>query len=501
MSTSPADLLEALEHAATQLPEHPGSRADAGAALGHLGRALTHLKVDGISTEVGDDRERHVATTGMLCTGLAARAPIIEGRLAALAGAAADTIAVLRHETTIPARWAITVEIIDAVATVADVIERGSGATPAAAWIEEIQSQTLWVQREAARHPPSYRGSIVLDRALPETGNLQSLDAATAITAATAALVHATRTTAQALPIAAVLAVSAACQTLSTTAHQLHVAPNDFATNNSAPGGLVAAGLYASGRAAAGSGAFAGAAQAWQAIRASLRPFHDASTRPLGTLARMPPATVQSAVPGSPITAARRLHELLVQVAHDPTGPNSATVDAIVSATQHLPLIARAIKQHVTSWHENASVMSFACDLPLRETRLSHHVAGHRFDGMIHADRFDLAPVTAAARNADLLSTALAAHVARATNIRTHTESRTAARDTVDTLDMRGDATSVASPANDASWAGSGTRHLAAAHQSDIATAGTPERLVSAQHNVYAQLQQAQRTNGHRRSR
>ncbi len=176
-------------------------------------------------------------------------------------------------------------------------------------------------------------------------------------------------------------------------------------------------------------------------------------------------------------------------------------MDAIVSATQHLPVIARAIEQHVTRWHENATVMSFACDLPLRQTRLAHHVAGHRFDGMVHADRFDLARVTAAARNADLLSTAFAAHVARASDLRTHTESRTAALDTVDTLEPRGDAVSIASPANDASWAGSGTRHIAAAHQADIATAGTPERLVSAQHNVYAQLQQAQRTNGHHRSR
>jgi hypothetical protein len=489
MPTSLADLLDALDHAATRLPDHPVSRADAGAALGHLGRALTHLKIDGISATVGDERERRVATIGVLCTGLAARAPISEGRVAALAAAAADTIAVLRDETTVPARWAITVEIIDAVATVADVIERGSGPTPAAEWTQEIQTQALWIHREAARHPPCQRDGIVLDRALPEPGGLQRLDAGTAIAAATAALVHATRTTAPPLPIAAVLAVATACETVSTAAQRLQLSDTD----------PVAPELYASGRGSAASGEVAGAAQAWQSIRASLQPFHDTSTRTLRAATRLDMGTAPTPAVGSVITVARCLHEQLMHLANYPKAPNPATVDAIASAAQHLPVIARAIEQNVTSWYDNATVMSFACDLPLRETRFAQRFAGYRFDGMVHADRFDLVPVLAAARNADLLGSVLAADVDRATNSqRVLREKRPAVTSPI----AAGVAIDpVLSPTRTASKSASGTRHLAAAHQSDIDAPDASARVLAAQHTTYAQLQQAQRTTGHRRSR
>jgi hypothetical protein len=483
MTTSLADLFDALDNAAAQLPDHPAARAEAGAALGHLGRALTHLKIDGISAEIGDERERRVATLGMLCTGLAARAPVIEGRIAALAAAAADTIGVLRRDTTVPARWAITVEVIDAVTTLADVLERGAGATPAAGWVTEIQSQIHWAQREAARHPPGQRDSIILDRGLPAPTRLQLRDAATVITAAIVGLAHATRATAPPLSIAAVLAISTACQTLSTTAHALRTAGADRFDSAPAAASPNAPGRYASGRASASSGDVAGAAQAWEAIRAALQPFHDVSTRPLGIrplgMSRLPPSpTTQRAAVSSAITSARLLHEQLVMLAHQPAALTTGTVDAIVSATQHLPVIADAIAHNTTAWHAHATVMAFARDLPQRDTRLVQHIAGYRVDGMVHADHFDLTPVVTAAGNARLLSAALATDVAR-----------------------RAETRPVGVPAKAPSRTGPSARHLAAANHAIIDAPDSSARITTAQHDTYAQLQRAQRHVVHRRSR
>jgi hypothetical protein len=487
MGTSLADLLDALDNAAARLPDHPAARAEAAAALGHLGGALTHLKVDGISAEVGDERERRVATLGMLCTGLAARAPVSDGRVATLAAAAADAIGVLRHDTTFPARWAITVEVIDTVASLADVIDRGYGATPAADWVTEIQNHALRVQREAALHPPGQRDSIVLDRALPDPAWHHSRDAATVITAATVALVHATRATAPPLSIAAVLAISAACQTLSTTGHTLRaIRPGPVNAGDST---LAAPNRDASGPTSAASDDV-GAAQAWQAIRAALQPFHDTSTRPLGTLplgtlARSAlDATQPSAAPSeSPITAARLLHEQLVGLGHDPTAPSGRTVEAIVSATQHLPVIADAIARNTTAWLTSATVMAFAQDLPQRDTRLPQHFAGPRPAGLVHADDVDLAAVVTAASHAQLLSAVLAADVAYAAE--THHIAVPA----------------VAPAGTDQPARQLAPGHLAAANRATIEAPESPARVTAAQHDTYAQLQRAHRSTGPRRGR
>jgi hypothetical protein len=372
MATSLGDLLDALTDQGSAAAEHPRSRADAGTALGHLGRALTQLKIDGVSAQVGDNRERRVAVLGSACTALAARAPVADGRMTALAGAAADAIAMLRNETTMRTRWAAAVAIVDAVDTLAALLENALPAGPAAQWLHEIRSHAVQIDRDAAQDPPTQRDAAVLDRPIPAFADTSNRRDGAQIVDATAALLHATRKGTAPLTIAAVLAATLAAQSLSETGNTLlaDTAEGDDVTN---------------------------AALAWQAIRSVLQPFND------GT--RIPHPDASAAV-----SAARSLHRHLRRLADRPEGGiGELQRAAVASAVQYLPMIASNLKSTVTAWGVTGTALAHARDLPVREHTLPQYLAGYRTKGLIHADRFDLAPVTDAVHRAQLLSTALAA--------------------------------------------------------------------------------------------
>lgn len=375
MATSLGQLLDTLAATARTTPGDPASRADAGIALGHLGRALHLLRVDGVSAAVADAREQQVAALAAACVELGARAPTTEARFAQLAAAAADTVGILREQFTVASRWATATALAETATPLGDVIAAGLSAGPAAELLIEIQAQAVLVQQTAALTPPNRADAALLDRPVPGWSTTGAFDPAAAVPDAVAVLVQATAQPPEPVSIAEVLAYTLAAQTLSSAAAHLHPA----------------------GRPEPGAGQ--AAADAWRAVRVVLRPFHDGSRH------RHPhaPAAVQ---------AAGRLHTTLSRDIPEPAAWSQALRSAVAAGAQHLPTLAAHLDRIVRSSAETGALLAYAVDLPPREDRVSEHLRGHRRGGLIRADALDLGPVTGALHNAGLLSAAVAARAA-----------------------------------------------------------------------------------------
>src|SRR4051794_20000365 len=145
MATSLGWLLDDLADTAHSTDSTAAGRADAGTAIGQLGRALLLLGRDGVSSVAGDRRDQHVAALSTACTQLAARAPATESTLARLAAAAADAVAVLAAHTTVGSRWASAVAVAEIITPLAEVIAPGLPAGPAAQWLAAIDRQSVLV--------------------------------------------------------------------------------------------------------------------------------------------------------------------------------------------------------------------------------------------------------------------------------------------------------------------------------------------------------------------
>lgn len=375
MNTSLGRLLDTLAETVRTTDESPVARADAATALGHLGRALAGLRIDGVSSDPGDRREQQVAALATACTELGARAPSTEARLAELAAAAADTVAVLRGQATVGSRWAAATAMAETITPVTDLLSSGLHAGAAAQWLAEVRRQAALVQQTAALHPASHGDATLLDHPLPARTLIETADLATVVRDATAVLVHLTVATTEVPTIAEMLAYTAAAESLSGATEALtRITPTD-------------------------AGDQVTAADAWRSIRAALQPFDDGSRRPHGYA---PPA----------VLAAGRLHAALHGDAADPTSWSGPLRGAAVAAAQHLPTLARHLDGVVRSWGRTGALLAYAVDLPPREDRVTEHLRGHRPDGLVRADVFDLRPVTNAVRNARLLSIAVAAQAA-----------------------------------------------------------------------------------------
>jgi len=98
MATTLADLLDALSDEATLRTDtvDPLDFVDADRALALLGRTLQRLVDDGLTTWGGTDRERWVGEAARASAGGAAAVTARPGRLAQLAGAADDVVALMR---------------------------------------------------------------------------------------------------------------------------------------------------------------------------------------------------------------------------------------------------------------------------------------------------------------------------------------------------------------------------------------------------------------------
>jgi hypothetical protein len=359
MTTSLGDLLDALiADAASDSTDvaSPARRADAGCAVGHLGRALTHLRTDGVATVYGTPRDRSVLGLASACAVIAMRAPVIEQRLTQLAAAAADTAGLLRRELSVDSRWAIAVEMADTIETLAAVISDGSASRPDGR--AELHRRCVEVQMRGALEPANRNAAAALDRPVPG-GRARRGEAG--VDEAMAVLVGALAPRAATMSAIDVRACSVA-------AHEIAAA-------------LLAVGEHPSTIIATGAG--------WRAVRAAVQPFHD------GT-----PASRDI------VAAVRNVRAAVDDLVAGPLSPRG--VAALATASQYLPAAADHLHVAVETWAARGTLTSYACQLPRRADRLEQILAGRRPAGIVHPDATDLRPVTDALHHAKVLSTDLA---------------------------------------------------------------------------------------------
>jgi hypothetical protein len=380
MSTSLGDLLDSLidtarRHAgeADNLSVRAVVRADAGTALGHVGRALAQLREDGISRSVGDHRERQVSDLARSCRELAAAAPVTDARMTSLAAAAADTVVVLRRQTSIEQRWAAATAFVDAVGPLCDLIAPNAPAGPITERLANTRRYTLHAEQTAALQPPSRGDATVLDWPIPSTTAAPRVNAATFVRESMAALSFATRSNTETLSVAEVLAVTFAAQSLSEAAQSPRRGTDTQRYSH----------------------AEVTTSDAWRAVRTALAPFTDGSRR------------VHSDVP-TVVLASLSLHGALHRVDRSLIAGNGPDNDSIAEAVQHLPAIADDLHRRAATWAAMGGLLAYACDLPPREHHVAQRLAGHQPPGVIRADAVDLRHITDALHHVRTLSTDLA---------------------------------------------------------------------------------------------
>lgn len=371
MATSLGQLLDALADHARGLDDSPAVRADAATALGHVGRALTQLRTDGVSPIAGDQREQRVHALATACTELAARAPATEGTLSRFAAAAADTLAVLYPDTTVASRWAAATAVAETVIPLAEVLADHLPAGTALQWLTEAGHQAVLVQQAAALQPPARADAVLLDRPVPDPAAGTLIDPALVVPDAVGVLLRVTARANDPPSVAEVLAYTLAAQTLSSTAERLGPADAPDADRPKA-------------------------ADAWRAVRIALRPYDDGSRHPHGHT----PAGV---------TAAGRLHAVLAAVDPDPaTWPPSVRA-SVTAGAQHLPTLAsQLLYRTLRSWGDTGTLIAYARDVPPREERIAAYLRGYQPGGLVRVHADDLQPVAGALHNARLLSLAVA---------------------------------------------------------------------------------------------
>lgn len=371
MATSLGQLLDALADSAHSVDDGPAVRADAATALGHVGRALAHLRRDGVSPIAGDQREQRVGALATACTELAARAPATESTLTRIAAAAADTVGVLHAQTTVASRWAAATTVAETVTPLAEVIARGLPAGPAAEWLAEARHQAVLVQQTAALQPPTRTDAAILDRPVPGPAADRSVDPATVVPDAVGVLLRATARGSDPPSVAEVSAYTIAAQTLSSAAQRLGPASGSVAGPSSA-------------------------SDAWGAVRVALRPYEDGSRRP-------------HAHAPSGVTAAGQLHAVLSEAGSDPATWTASLRESVAAGAQHLPTFAnQLLYRTVRHWADTGTLIGYARDMPPRDERVAAYLRGYQPGGLVRADAVDLQPVAGALHNARLLSLAVA---------------------------------------------------------------------------------------------
>ncbi|GHE06912.1 hypothetical protein [Klenkia taihuensis] len=371
MATSLGQLLDGLVDIAERVERTASDQADAATALGHLGRALSHLRRDGLSTDSRRGLERDVAGLATACTELARHAPAGEGPMAGLAGAAADSLAVLHSQSTLSSRWAVATLMADAVTPLAAVLQPTAAA--ATQRVEQVERWSLRVQQTAALHPPSSVDAALLDRPLAGAERITGRGPVDVVPDAVAVLLRATSATAHLPSVAEVLTYAVAAETVTALAQQL---------DTSAP---------------LGTGHLA--APGWRAVREALRPYDDGSRRP------------QPYAP-PPVIAAVRLQQSLTSAPPEVLLGDQAVRGVVAAAAQHMPTLAvQLLYRTVRTWADDGSLVAFARDLPPREDRLAPYLRGYQPAGLVRANAADLQPVVGALHNARLLSLAVAVRI------------------------------------------------------------------------------------------
>lgn len=384
MATTLGDLLDVLGDEATLRTDtiDPLDFVDADRALALLGRTLQRLVDDGLTTGGGTDRERWVGEAARASAGGAAAIAARPGRLAQLAGAADDVVALMRESLGCAQRWAIATAVVDVVGRLTALAERGDITDGRRRTLIVADASAIVVQRSAALDPPSALDSIPLDCAVPRPSPHSTAQLAVVVTEVVAGLEHATRPVGEPIPIADYLAVCTALEALSRSA--------DHSWLGGEPP-LKQAARHAG--------------QGWAAARAVLNPFDDGSRRPhlVAPLAVGHALQLHTALGCA--AASFALNAISVEAA-------GSLTTAVCEALQRVPIISDHLEGALTGWAATRSALAYARDLEPRDTRVTEYLAGFHRSGLVRPDPVDLAPARSALNRARLLSVELATRAA-----------------------------------------------------------------------------------------
>lgn len=367
MATNIGELLDGIGERAQHATADNVNAHDALAALGELGDILRRLAVD-LVAPADDLRNWSVPSLAAACTAIAQRPPAAgatddasRGRITQLAAASAEAVTLQRHHLTADQRWAVAVAATDAIHELLPL-------TVAAAAAERTTRQHLAVLAGAANavsqlaaiDPPAEDACKVLDRPIPNPFPPERASVAQHVNEAAAGLLYWTRPGTGPHTIADVLAITLAAETVCRTAATLDAAAGHPTTSHFE------------------------AATAWRDVRSAMDQFNDGSRRR------------QTQTPNA-VGHALRLHRWSQQSAAsvgrgEADGPKVDAPTASVVTTV-LPQLADHAITAVLESVQSGRWIAYACDLPLRESRVSAHLAGYRHGGLICADVTDVAPV------------------------------------------------------------------------------------------------------------
>lgn len=389
MATSLHQLLDDVaDH--TERAAGPAALPDAAVALGHAGRALHRLAIDGVDRVNGSPRERMVDELAAACGAAAAPWPPGTGGagpLTDLIGAAADVVGRLRPLMGPEERWAVAVEISAAADRCAELAHR---LLPLAAprEIEAVRQAAAVIEQTAQHHPPALAAAAVLDRQMPWSDVPPGLTGTHVAAEASAALVAAISTAHErdGLTLREFRVVCATALSVSDYAAA-------FATRLGEDDGQP----------------WRSAAVAWQVLSNTAAVFKDGRWD-------LPTNGVQSRAAIIPAALTRdlgALHTLDAGALHArPDLPLLLT--HLQQSTNQLPVIAEQLHAATRRWAVEGLLRANARDLPpmedMPEARVRQVMAG----AQVQAVGPDLAPLSAAVGRAGSLSTALAAQLNQA---------------------------------------------------------------------------------------
>ena len=383
MATSVRDLLQALENEAPYSAGTPRQVCDAARSLDELGRALRRLAGDGLELSVKGSREEIVVDLAESCAQNALGVERdLSGRLAALAGAVADTVDGLREQIGRDERWAIAAEVAAAVRVVSTCAADGDGRRTADLAWTHLTARALAAQ--AAQDPPRPASLAILDRPVPRPVLPPDMPASRAamesMVVITDRLRRATAGLSRRPTLLEVFAVSRAAES---TVRYGAIASATL-TGRVMPDALLAAAI-------------------WYEVRDRMRPFTDAAPltideRDLGMCAQRTHIELRREF-GSP-------DQLRLAYENRP-GLKANAVRHLQAMVNEIPDVADQLAAAIEQMADHGELHALASKLPFREYRVSEFltrkpVVADRFDVMTVLHRLEVAGELAAAVAVDL---------------------------------------------------------------------------------------------------
>ena len=354
-------------------------------AIGHCGRALHELDLDGIASPTGTpEAAAAVARLATVCRAAAAAWPATSGRTETLTGAAADIIARRSPQLDPGQRWATAIAVSETTLRCTEFARTFAPYQSLPALVA-VHAAVGAVEQAAALEPPARLARAVLDHPIPVAAispGMSPLAAAAAAAPALTAAVHAA-VARSALTISELLACAAAAETAAQ--HATHLAQTLAAPGQ--PKRTVTAAGYS-----------------WRAVQHACAPFDD------GTKARPEP---------SPVIA---WADRLVQALHDEFGPPTQRgtlapaapelarlATGIRAIANQLPEMASYLQRAAATWGSGPHLLARERNLPSYEERPARS-AGER---VVFASRDDLDDLQITLTDAAHLSVALARELHR----------------------------------------------------------------------------------------